>query len=360
MKIFAHQYQAKRKAKRERLRRSKSNSWDRVLSFAESRREAKRLAKLVPISSKQRGAAWSRFLGAGDAKQRHAWLFDFLSVVDTTAHAKVIDRDVNRTLGERPDLTCAEMANRRDSIRRILVAYSNLDSKLGYCQGMNFVVSHILDHVDDEADAFWLFVAILRRTRKIYVHGLAGFYEAANIFDEIFEQVMPEVFQHFSEQGLGSTMFLTTWFHTLFVFGDRSCAARIWDNFFLGGSKVAIRIALAYLMLLKDELMQMTICELVPFLRDPPISSSQNLLDAAFSIEIPDSLKDRFEGLDEEYALSNYFESLCWFEPRRKENKIWKKDSGVDMEVGGGFMPDAGGYQDAGGFISDDSEALFE
>lgn len=314
MTVFAHQYRAKYKAKQRR--RSIVNSWDRVLELKIKKKDAQRLAKLLPIPHQQRGAAWFRFLNAGEAKRRHAWLFEFLVQVDCTKFAELIDRDVTRTLGKRSDLNQDEREARQKSLRRILLAYSNLDASLGYCQGMNFIAAHILDHVSDETDAFWMFVAILRRTRNLFCDGLKGFFQATELFDELFKQVLPDLFNHFQMERLSSKMFLTAWFHTLFVFGDPAVVARIWDNLLLGGSEVAIRCALAYIILLKDELMQMSIIEMITYLKHPPISNPQKLLNAAFSFNVPDSFQEHFEHLNEEYALSNYFKNICWINPK--------------------------------------------
>ena len=48
-----------------------------------------------------------------------------------------------------------------------------------------------------------------------------------------------------------------------------------------------MRCALAFLILLKDELMQMSIIEMITYLKHPPISNPQKLLNAAFSFNVP-------------------------------------------------------------------------
>lgn len=318
MTIYPAAFRAKYKAKKRRL--SVVNPWDRVLALDNYKKEAQKLAQVRPIPTKQRGAAWFRFLNAGEVKRRHAWLFEFLVQVDSTVFADRIDRDVTRTLGRRADLSPLQREERQNSLRRILLAYSNLDASLGYCQGMNFIAAHILDHISDEADAFWMFVAVLRRTRNLFLDGLKGFFQATGVFDKLFEQILPDLHAHFIKEKVASEMFLTSWFHTLFVLNsDPSVAARIWDNFLLHGSEVAVRFAIAYLIILKDELMQMNIIEIVTYLKQP-VSKAQLLVNAAFSFQIPSSFDGDFEGLNEEYPLSNYFQNMRWFHQKSSDS----------------------------------------
>jgi len=318
MTIFPAAYRAKYQAKKRRA--SIINPWDRILASDIYKKEAQKLAQLRPIPTKQRGAAWFRFLNAGEVKRRHAWLFEFLVQVDSTVFAEKIDRDVTRTLGKR-DLSPFEREERQNSLRRILLAYSNLDASLGYCQGMNFIAAHILDHISDEADAFWMFVAVLRRTRNLFLDGLKGFFQATAVFDKLFKQILPDLHAHFIKEKVVSEMFLTSWFHTLFVLNSKpSIAARIWDNFLLHGSEVAVRFAMAYLIILKDELMQMNIIEIVTFLKQPPVSKAQLLVNAAFSFQISRSFAQDFECLNEEYPLSNYFQNMCWFHHKSSDS----------------------------------------
>lgn len=313
MTIFSLAYHAKYKARKRRSSQSVANPWERVLALSEFDdflAESQKLARKLAIPATERGTTWFKFLQAGHAKQRHAWLFEFLVQVDSTQFAERIERDVTRTLGKRTDLSAEELIARQNSIRRVLIAYSNLDASLGYCQGMNFIASHILEHIPDEIDAFWMFVAVLRRTRNLFCNGLEGFFQATEIFDEIFQQILPDLFAHFTEECADSKMFLTSWFHTLFVFGERPVVDRIWDNFLLSGSEFAIRVSLANLIILKDELMSMSIIEIVTYLKHPPITNPQQLVDVAFSFEIPSSFKQNFCSLDEEYPLSNYFTNI--------------------------------------------------
>jgi hypothetical protein len=52
----------------------------------------------------------------------------------------------------------------------VLLAFSKYDNKIGYVQGMNFIVGSFLLHCSEEI-AFWLFVSLIEdyQMRDIYM-----------------------------------------------------------------------------------------------------------------------------------------------------------------------------------------------
>lgn len=303
----AHAVKAKRK--------STERFWEHLLTrtgefdIEGARYEVRRRS----IPSKYRGAAWLKITGTERLKQRHDWLFEFLVKVDTTEMVEVIDRDVGRTFGK-AQITNKERLQKEATLRKILVAYSNLDSSLGYCQGMNFIAAHIMKFFENESDMFWSFVSILRKTRGLFCDGLEGFYKCNHIFQEIFVSYLPELFDHFEKLDIHSEMYLTQWFHTLFCLCPSRITVRIWDNFLLDGFEVLIRFALAILQQTQDELLKMnTIVDIVSFLKNTPLADDQGLTQLALSIKIPERFKQQFEVLNELYPLSSYFKKIIWF-----------------------------------------------
>jgi len=45
--------------------------------------------------------------------------------------------------------------------KNILYAYANIDPKLGYSQGMNFIVYVLLKNINDEEKVFWCLYDIM-------------------------------------------------------------------------------------------------------------------------------------------------------------------------------------------------------
>merc|ERR1712129_534548 len=75
-----------------------------------------------------------------------------------TTWSQLIKVDAPRTF---PD-TLAFDEEYRDSMIQILCAYSNLNTEVGYCQGMNFVVGLLLlvSHRQEE-ETFWMFTCLM-------------------------------------------------------------------------------------------------------------------------------------------------------------------------------------------------------
>lgn len=81
-----------------------------------------------------------------------------------------IKRDLGRTFPK-----CEYFAEGREGqplMERILATFSKYDPKIGYVQGMNFIVGALLYHCSEEI-AFWLFVTLVEDhdMRDIYLPG---------------------------------------------------------------------------------------------------------------------------------------------------------------------------------------------
>ena len=82
-----------------------------------------------------------------------------------------IKRDLNRTFPN-----CAFYAEKevgQEQMERVLITICKYDPKIGYVQGMNFIVGALLYHCSEEI-AFWLFVALVEdhEMRDIYMPGI--------------------------------------------------------------------------------------------------------------------------------------------------------------------------------------------
>jgi hypothetical protein len=88
-----------------------------------------------------------------------------------------IKLDINRTFPNQAIFETRE-GEGQQSLSRVLLAFSKYDNKIGYVQGMNFIVGSFLLHCSEEI-AFWLFVSLIEdyQMRDIYMEGLPGLYK---------------------------------------------------------------------------------------------------------------------------------------------------------------------------------------
>lgn len=84
--------------------------------------------------------------------------------------ADIIEKDLLRTYGTHINLKsrkCHTFRRSQHCLKRILLAYANRDTLLGYCQGMNYIAAFLIEIYGglNEEQAFWTFVAILNQVK---------------------------------------------------------------------------------------------------------------------------------------------------------------------------------------------------
>ena len=109
---------------------------------------------------------------------------------------KQIKRDLNRTF---PNCEYFAKGNSGQiQLERVLLTFTKYNKKIGYVQGMNFVVGALLFHCSEDI-AFWLFVSLIEdyEMREIYSAGLPGLYKHTNIIDTLMREQIRPVYSHF-------------------------------------------------------------------------------------------------------------------------------------------------------------------
>lgn len=116
-----------------------------------------------------------------------------------------IRRDLNRTF---PTCTFyAEGGVGQQMLEHVLISICKYDPKIGYVQGMNFIVGALLYHSCEEI-AFWTFVALVEdhEMRDIYMPGmelkwkdvgLPGLYKHSQIIDILILENLNDIYKHF-------------------------------------------------------------------------------------------------------------------------------------------------------------------
>jgi hypothetical protein len=136
-------------------------------------------------------------------------------------------------------------------LRRVLHAYSRLDTDVGYCQGMGFITAMLLTYFPEE-EAFYFLRAIMTAApgpiRGLYLPGMPLAQEMMFVGDGLLRRFLPSLWRHFERQGVHYSMYSTQWFVTIYT----NCfpfevVTRIWDAFLLEGLKVVYRVQLALL-----------------------------------------------------------------------------------------------------------------
>ncbi len=224
-----------------------------------------------------RGAAWFYYAGGPSMIANHPGVYDDLiqkaaagGVSETDD--EIIERDLNRTFPDnikfKPDPSPGDARNSQrtvtepetpilQSLRRVLQAFSIYNPQIGYCQSLNFLAGLLLLFMDEEK-SFWMLNIITR----IYLPGthelnLEGANVDLGVLMNSVKEMMPSIWAKIGGELDGSaftsqsmrlppiTLCTTAWFMSCFI-GTLpiETTLRVWDSFFLEGSKTLFRIAL--------------------------------------------------------------------------------------------------------------------
>jgi len=167
--------------------------------------------------------------------------------------AHIIERDLARTF---PTNYHFEKEEGITAMRRVLLAYSIRNKKVGYCQSMNFLVALLLLHMEEDY-AFWVLSAIVEDlVPGHYTRQMIGMHIDQRVFESLVEQRLPKLYNHLQEHQLPLASVTYQWFLCLFVNAlPLETTLHVWDCFLHEGAKALFRIGLAILKMLQKDIL---------------------------------------------------------------------------------------------------------
>ena len=128
-----------------------------------------------------------------------------------------IDLDLRRTF---PNEEQVMDENFQKSLRNVLVCYTTRNTSVGYCQGMNFVVSRLLLIMRDEEQTFWLFLQIMENiVSLIYYADLQGIIIETTLIETLLPIYLPELVDFLEKNNFTLTIsnFIHKWMVCIFT-----------------------------------------------------------------------------------------------------------------------------------------------
>ncbi|KAI9915544.1 hypothetical protein PsorP6_008262 [Peronosclerospora sorghi] len=167
------------------------------------------------------------------------------------------------------DLSDAKHTVLEAKVRRVLRAYVVYNPRVGYCQGMSFLVRLLAEVADDEANIFWLFVGFSEpeNNRNLYEPGMAVLQPYLSKFEMLFASHMPELYAHLQVEGVHVATFCTRWFLTFFSSFETlppKLVTHLLDIFILDGWRIMFSVSLVILNELQPQLRK---CDMEGILR---------------------------------------------------------------------------------------------
>lgn len=91
-------------------------------------------------------------------------------------------------------------------------------TKTAYCQSLNYIVALLLLFYTEE-QAFWMLVIIMEDIlpANFYSPQLKGLRVDGRVFDDVLNERIPKIYQHFVERDVDSVAFISGWWLRLYV-----------------------------------------------------------------------------------------------------------------------------------------------
>ncbi|KAL4236317.1 TBC1 domain member 2A [Mactra antiquata] len=143
-------------------------------------------------------------------------------------------------------------------LRRVLLAFSEYNREIGYCQGLNRLAAIALLFLDEE-DSFWCLVAIVDYLlpAEYFSSTLMAAQADQRVLKDLVQYKLPAVHQKLETSNVDLSLFTFNWFLTVFVDNvPTEMFLRIWDTFLYEGSKVLFRFAIAFLKKSENEILK--------------------------------------------------------------------------------------------------------
>ncbi|KAI1333078.1 rab-GTPase-TBC domain-containing protein [Xylariaceae sp. FL0255] len=190
-----------------------------------------------------RGVVWQSMAGARDVILLEH--FDKLSG-ESSPYEGLIGKDLNRSFPG-VDMFRDPDGDGQRMLGRVLKCFSLYDHKIGYCQGLAFLVGPLLMHMPDN-QAFCVLIRLMEHydLRSCFLPDLSGLHVRIYQFRELLRQALPKLSNHLDDLQVDPA-YVSQWFLSFFaVTCPLPMLFRIYDVIFAeGASETIMRVALS-------------------------------------------------------------------------------------------------------------------
>ncbi|KAM9795573.1 TBC1 domain family member 2A [Neosynchiropus ocellatus] len=245
------------------------------------------------VPPEYRPQVWSWLVKArtrGVREQHPARYRQLCEKTRTSSHPvlRQIQLDIHRTLTNNRNF-CSPSSPALQQLRRVLLAFSWQNPRVGYCQGLNRLAALALLVLQSEEEAFWCLVAVVDSIMPpdYYTHQLVASQVDQRVLKELLMEKLPRLGLHLDQHGIDVSLVTFNWFLVVFVESLPSdILLPLWDSFLYEGSKVMFRFALALFKYKEDDFLKITDgVEIYRYLRffTRTVSDGRKLSGIAFS-----------------------------------------------------------------------------
>ena len=255
-----------------------------------------------------------------------------------------IEKDIYRTFFSEKDNTKENIF----LLKELLIALNNLDDKIGYCQGINFIVAFILKVTNfNKIKAFHLSRLILRKINGYFRKDFPLLNHNLKKFNKCLKTLFPKLSSHLKKNDLVDEIWIGKWIQTLLTINlPFKEACYIWDSLLVYGFDFIIPISLSILYFTQKKLLELKdSSDIITFLQETLNPSLKNINNIIYKdnininnyvipiheiISYAKKIRNQFNlgpGDGNEYALRNLIDRRVSF------NRLYLKDSFNDYET---------------------------
>ncbi|EAW06998.1 putative GTPase activating protein (Evi5) [Aspergillus clavatus NRRL 1] len=190
-----------------------------------------------------RGVVWPSLAGARDS----SLLVEYQRLCgESSPYEGLIGKDIGRSFPN-VEMFRDPHGEGQQMLAQVLKCFSLYDTKIGYCQGLGFVVGPLLMHMTD-AEAFCVLVRLMDYygLRTCYLPDLSGLHLRVYQFQNLLARHRPALFAHLESLNV-EPIYVSQWFLSFFAVAcPLPMLLRIYDVIFLEGAcETLMRVALA-------------------------------------------------------------------------------------------------------------------
>ncbi|CAD6588323.1 MAG: ecotropic viral integration site [Alectoria sarmentosa] len=190
-----------------------------------------------------RGVVWMSIAGSRDPLLEHE--YDKLCG-ESSPYENLIGKDIGRSFPG-VEMFRDPSGDGQQMLGRVLRCFSLYDQKIGYCQGLGFVVGPLLMHMGDK-EAFCVLVRLMEHydLRSCFLPDLSGLHLRIYQFQHLLSKHLPRLTAHMESLQV-EPLYVSQWFLSFFaVTCPLPMLLRIYDVILTeGASETLMRVALS-------------------------------------------------------------------------------------------------------------------
>jgi len=169
----------------------------------------------------------------------------------------VIIKDMHRTFPANIIFT-NQLGPGQRTLYRICSCLSLKNKKIGYAQGMSFIIAMFLFYEDEET-SFWMMENLLKNysLKDMFCSGFPGLKKNFFVMLKLMKRLLPNIFKQFLKFDIPPPLYASSWYLTSFTNNifPHEITRRVFDCYLMEGSKIIHRFSLGVLALKEREIL---------------------------------------------------------------------------------------------------------